>query len=48
MTISVRVGAGRRVLGRPASELASGEEGGGEDAGDDVWKEMDADMAGVG
>ena len=30
------------------SELMSGEEGGGEDAGDGVWTEMDADMAGGG
>ena len=40
-TILVLAGASRIVSGGPLSELTSGEEGGG----DDVWKEMDADMA---
>ena len=44
----MRAGAGRIVSGRPSSELTSGEEGGGEDACNDVWKEMDAHMAGGG
>ena len=44
----MRAGAGRIVSGRPSSELTSEEEGGGEDAGDVVWTEMDADMAGGG
>ena len=44
----MRAGAGRIVSGRLSSELTSGEEGGVEDVGDDVWTEMDADMAGGG
>ena len=44
----VQAGAGRVVSGKPLSESTSGEEGGGEDAGDDIWTEMDADMAGGG
>ena len=44
----MRAGAGRIVSGRPSSELTSGEEGGGEDAGDDVWTEIDIAMAGGG
>ena len=47
-TIPVRAGAGRIVSGRLSSELTSGEEGGGEDAGDEVWTEIDVDMAGGG
>ena len=41
-------GAGRIVSGRLSRELTSGEEGGGKDAGDKVWTEIDADMAGGG
>jgi hypothetical protein len=44
----VREGAGRIVSGRPASELTSGEDGGGEGDGEEVWTEIDADMAGGG
>ena len=47
-TIPVRAGAGRIVSGRPSSELTSGEERGGEDAGDGVWTEIDTDIAGGG
>ena len=39
--------AGRIVSGKPASELTFGEEGGSED-GEDVWTEMDTDIAGGG
>jgi hypothetical protein len=45
-TIPVRAGAGRS--GRPASELTSGEDRGGEGDGEDVCTEIDADMAGGG
>ena len=44
----MRAGAGKIVNGRPSSKLTSGEEGEGEDAGNDVWTEMDADTAGGG
>jgi hypothetical protein len=44
----VRAGAGRIVSGRTASELTSGEDGGGEGDGEEVWTEIDADMAGGG
>jgi hypothetical protein len=44
----VRAGAGRIVSGRPASELTSGEDGGGEGDGEEVCTEIDADMAGGG
>ena len=44
----MRAGAGIIVSGRPSNELTSGEDGDGEDAGDGVWKEMNADMAGGG
>ena len=40
--LEFHVSAGKMVSGRPASELTSGEEGGGEDAGEDV------DIAGGG
>ena len=39
----MRAGAGKVVSGKPLSKLTYGEEGGGEDAGDDIWTEMDAD-----
>lgn len=41
-------GAGRIVSRRPSSELTCGEEGGGKDAGDKVWTEMDTEIAGSG
>ena len=44
----MRAGAGKIVSGRLLRGLTSGEEGGGEDAGDEIWTEMDADMAGGG
>jgi hypothetical protein len=39
---SARAGAGRIVSGRPARELTSGEDGGGDGDGEDVCMEMGA------
>ena len=39
-----RNGAGKLVSGRPVSELTSGGEGGGDEDGEDVWMDMDAQV----
>ena len=39
-----RHGAGKLVSGRTVSELTSGGEGGGDEDGEDVWMDMDAQV----